>query len=375
MRPGDDMSKLSAYILKEFISFLGYAVLAFLGIFILVDLVENLDSFIEEKLRFWIIVLRFVFMVPYTVVLTFPIAMLLSTMFALGRLGGDNEITAMKASGISLFRIFRPLFVFAFICGFLVMGITELIVPQANSYVKEIKEKGNSFKFNFDISRESSRNNIYLANGDGRIVFAKGYSAENRMARDVFILETRENTLPGSSETSLKTRIDAPYMIFSDSVWALHNGIYRYFQTDREIVTQFDYLEVPFINLKPSDFAKVELEPTEMNYLQLRDYIKNVEERGGDASDWLVDLYLKVSYPFIAFVVVFFGAPLAAGSVRRNKAASFGIALMIAFIFYTVINACQVLGRNGTMNPFAAAWLPIIFFMLIGSFFHLRAKK
>ncbi|MFC1693412.1 LptF/LptG family permease, partial [Candidatus Latescibacterota bacterium] len=95
------MRKLSKYILKEFLSFLMYGIIAFAVIFILVDLVDNLDNFIDNKVRISLIVLYYIFNLPFIIVLTFPVAMLLSTMFSLGRLSSDNELTAMKASGVS----------------------------------------------------------------------------------------------------------------------------------------------------------------------------------------------------------------------------------------------------------------------------------
>ncbi|PIU54707.1 MAG: LPS export ABC transporter permease LptG, partial [Deltaproteobacteria bacterium CG07_land_8_20_14_0_80_38_7] len=78
-----------------------YSILAFIAIYILVDTVENIDKFIDSKLELKYIALYYAFYLPYIVVLTLPVAMLLATMFSLGRLVGDNEITAMKASGIS----------------------------------------------------------------------------------------------------------------------------------------------------------------------------------------------------------------------------------------------------------------------------------
>ncbi len=130
-----------------------------------------------------------------------------------------------------------------------------------------------------------------------------------------------------------------------------------------------------FITLKPSDFARIDVKPEEMNYFELSQYIRQINKSGGDASEWLVDLNLKLSFPFVSFVIVFFGAPMAAGSTKRGRTASFGIALTICFIFYTLINGFQILGRNGAVNPFVAAWLPNAIFFIFGLDMHLRAKK
>ena len=84
---------------------------------------------------------------------------------------------------------------------------------------------------------------------------------------------------------------------------------------------------------------------------------------------------MKISFPFVTFVIVFFGAPMVAGSMRKGKAASFGIALVISFLFYTLVNTFQILGRNGSIEPMMAAWAPNALFLLVGIIMHINASK
>ncbi|MBA7572806.1 hypothetical protein ES708_14592 [subsurface metagenome] len=370
------MRKLSRYILKEFAVFLIYCILAFLVIYVLADLVENLDKFIDSDVGLPVIILYYLFYLPYMMILTLPVAMLLATMFSLGRLVGDNEITAMKSSGVSLYRIVMPLYVFSLIVGLIVMGFTEFVVPHANRYMEEIKEKGSEFRFSLSSNAELDRSRVYLANGDGRIIYARGYSSKTRMPQGVVIIEPYESIGDdGAPYAGIKSRIDADYMLYKDDVWMLHNVVERTFHADGETRTEYIALPAPFIKRTPSDFARIDLKPEEMDYFQLKQYIAQVNDKGGDASEWLVDLYLKISFPFVSFVIVFFGAPMAAGSRARGKTASFGIALIISFVFYTFINASQVLGRNGALDPVVAAWLPNGLFFMIGIFMHFHANK
>ncbi len=374
------MRKISVYILKEFVSFLWYIVLAFAIIFILVDLVENVDRFIDRDIGYGLIFLYYAFYLPYIVILTLPVSMLLATMFSLGRLVGDNEITAMKASGISLYRILLPLYVFSLIVGLILMVFAESVVPRANLYREDIKRQGNEFRFTLTKNREMDRSQVYLLNDDGRIIYARGYKSRSKTAQGVFILEplTSLADLSDMSDTirvGLKSRIDAKFMIFSGGIWNLHDVVVRTFNDEGEVQKKYRTLPAPFIVRKPSDFARIEIDPEEMDYFQLSNYIKEVKAKGGDASGWLVDLYLKISFPFVSFVIVFFGAPMTAGSGIRGKTASFGIALIISFVYYVLINASQVLGRNGAIQPFAAAWMPNILFFLVGIFMLVRARK
>ncbi len=371
------MKIISTYILKEFFSFLIYCILAFLALFILVDIVENMDTLIDRNVGMNLIILYYAFYLPYIIVLTLPVAMLLTTMFTLGRFIGDNEITAMKASGISLYRILMPLYIFSLLAGIFIMIFSEFVVPQTNLYREDIEKQGNNFRFTLSRNREMDRTHIFLANGDNCVIYARNFVSKEKKAHGVFIIElSAEDSGAVSDETAeIEKRIDAEYMTYTNGVWNLVNVEIRTFTEDGENLETFETMPAPFIIVSPSDFARIDIKPEEMNYLKLRKYIKTIREKGGDASEWLVDLYLKISFPFVSFVIVFFGAPMVAGSTRRGKAASFGIALVICFIYYSLINACQILGRNGTLQPISAAWLPNGLFFVVGIIMHFRASK
>jgi len=374
------MRILSKYLLKEFFSFLIYCILAFASIFILVDIVENLDKLIDENIRVNLIVLYYAFFLPYIIVLIIPVAMLLTTMFSLGRLVNDNEITAMKTSGISFYRILIPLYVLSLFMGIIVMVFTEYVVPQTNRYREDIETQGNNFRLTLAKSREMDRSHVFLANGDGSIIYARNYDSDKKMASGVFVIEpydynSKNGVIDNTRYLGIKGRIDAEFMVFSDGKWNFMNVEERTFTNNGEILKNYRTLPAPFITVKPSDFARIDIKPEEMNYFKLRDYINTIRKKGGNASEWVVDLYLKISFPFVSFIIVFFGAPLVAGSTKRGKAASFGIALVICFIYYTLINACQILGRNGTLQPFIAAWLPNGLFFFVGLILHFKANK
>ncbi len=374
------MRILSRYVLKEFITFLAYCLLAFIVIFILIDVVDNLDDLIDDKIVINLIVLYYVFYLPYMLILTVPISMLLTTMFSLGRLLGDNEITAMKASGISLYRVLIPVYGFALLVGFALMIFAEFVVPQANIYREDIKSQGNNFRLTLPQNRELDRSHVFVADNPERIVYVKRYATEKRMATDVFIVEEKPFDVTIKDDTKnmqshITRRIDADYMTFSNGFWTLINVEERIFTEEGEKFTKRASMPMPELSIKPSDLSRIVIEPDQMNYFQLRDYIAGIREKGGDASQWLVDLYIKISFPFVSFVIVFFGAPMVAGSTKRSKASAFGIALMICFIYYSMINACQILGRNGAIEPLVAAWAPNGIFLLVGSVLHLKARK
>lgn len=367
--------------------FLLYSILAFMVIFILVDTVEMMDKFIDSNMRPSYIVYYYAFYLPYIITLTIPVAMLLASLFSMGRLMGDNEITAMKASGQSLYRLLMPLYGFAILVSVLMMVFAEAVVPRTNMFREDIKDLtkikdpniDKTISFSFARSREMDRQNVFLSNDDGRIVYAKYYRSKFRRADGVSILLPAELPNTGIGETGthagFSQRIDADSLTYHGGAWYLHGANERRFNETGEELHHHDMMKASFITLEPSDFARIDIKPEEMNYIELAEFIEQVGARGGDASEWMVDLYMKIAFPLASFVIVFFGAPLAAGSPMRGKTASFGIALMICFTYYMLINTFQILGRSGAIQPLLAAWLSNAIFFCVGIVMHLRASK
>ena len=107
------LNKLDQYLIRQFCVILGISVLGFLSIFIIVDLIENLDRFMDNKVPSKIVLEYYIYTLPYFISIGLPMAVLISTVFSLGNMVKRNEWTAMKASGISIYRIALPLI----ICG------------------------------------------------------------------------------------------------------------------------------------------------------------------------------------------------------------------------------------------------------------------
>ena len=91
---------------------------------------------------------------------------------------------------------------------------------------------------------------------------------------------------------------------------------------------------------------------------------------GSEARKWIVELYLKISYPFANFIIVLFGAPLAARKRRGGNAVGIGISLLVCFIYYFFVHTGRVIGHQGTFPPLFAAWLGNIIFHYLLDFLH-----
>jgi len=162
---------------------------------------------------------------------------------------------------------------------------------------------------------------------------------------------------------------------YSNGQWKLVDGISREFNHNGEIVKDFTKMELNDFPFELIDLKKAQKHPDEMNSKELKNFIIQIIHNGADPQKWLVDLYLKFSFPFTNFVIVLFGIPLATLQKRSGAALGFGISLAICFIFFGLVKTFQAFGHNGLLEPILAAWGSNLIFGSIGLFLLIKAKK
>jgi len=157
--------------------------------------------------------------------------------------------------------------------------------------------------------------------------------------------------------------------------WELIGVKERIFDSSGEIVRDYDTLAYTETRLHPDDLQDLEFKPEEMTYAELNRFVDKMLSIGADARKWLVDLYMKISYPFANFIIVLFGAPLASQKRRSGSALGFALALLISFIYFLFLRTGQVLGHKGELEPWLAAWIGNIVFGIGGIILMIRVRK
>ncbi len=360
------MTLLDRYIIRKFLVILLFNILAFIIIFLVIDLIEHLDKFLAYKATFHQVVKYYFYYIPFIIILTLPISMLLSSLFSLGSMAQYNEITAIQTSGVSLYRILFPILVLAFLIS-IISGIAgETIVPQANRlrldvYRYEIKKEARKVR--------SARSQLAIQDTGHRQLYIQFYEVAKKRAHNVNIL-----WIEGDKITR---RLDCRYMVWNPAqeMWMLHNVTERILQDTAEQVIHHDSLKYADSRITPEDLIDLEIQPEEMNYAELNRFVDKMLELGADARRWLVDLYMKISYPLANFIIVLFGAPLAARKRRSGPALGFALALLISFIYFLFLRTGQVLGHKGDLPPWLAAWIGNIVFGAGGIITMLRVRK
>lgn len=357
---------LDKYLIKKFLIILFFNILAFIVIFVVIDLIENLDKFLSFHASFGQVFLYYIYYIPFIIVLTLPISMLLSSLFALGSMAQHNEIIAMKSSSLSLYRILFPLFLIALLISVIIGFAGETILPETNRARLDI--------YRYDIKKESrqitgARNQIAIQDGKNKQIFIQLYETRKQRAHKVNIIQAENN--------KIDLRLDARFMQWdsNNNNWILIDVTKRVLSDTSEIVTKYDTVKYTSSNITPEDLLDLEIQPEEMNYMELNRFVDKMIALGADARKWLVDLYMKISYPLANFIIVLFGAPLAAQKRRSGPALGFAIALLISFIYFLFLRTGQVLGHKGDLDPWLAAWIGNIVFGVGAIIVMIKVKK
>ena len=358
------MKILDKYLLRSFVNFLCFSFLIFISIMVVVDAFEKIDIFIDFKTPLDTILRFYVFSLPDIMFLILPVAMLLATILTVGQLAKTNELIAVRSAGVSLTRVLMPVFAFSLVICVAAFLLEELVVPYSSGMNREV--------MSHEIRKEprvplEEKRNINLLTGGGRILAIGRYDIQGKRMENVLVEEFSSDTL--------RRRIDARVGEWDGKAWVFRNGVIRTFLKGGEQVFQFGELRLRGLREIPSDFAKQEKRPQEMNLLELGKYISMVRQSGGSVQKQLVEFHIKLAFPFANFIVVLIGAALSNRIRRGTVALGGGMGLTISFIYYGFFKTGEALGHSGVLPPVLAAWLGNIFFFILGVFLFSRSQK
>ncbi|MGB6120941.1 MAG: LPS export ABC transporter permease LptG [Bacteroidota bacterium] len=349
------MKHLDRYIVGQFLTTTAFALSAVVVIFIVIDAMEKLDDFIDKQADWDIIARYYIFFIPEIIKLTMPVAMLLSSLFVTARLSTQNELAAMKSSGISLYRIMVPFVAVAFLVSALSVYFNGWIVPQAN-------------KKKFTLMREhlqkdvitASGANLYVQDSPTRILSIGYFDDTRNLASRVSIQDFSPD-----DPTAMVGRVDAITMTWDETAekWVLHQGVRRWFSGERERLERFTSQPAGKLHFDPDDLRKKQEKPDEMDFYTIQEFIEDQRRAGQDVSRWEVDFYSKISFPFASVIVVLFGVPFSSIRRRGGVGVQLGISLLIAFVYLIFMKVSQVFGYNGDINPIVTAWSANVLFL------------
>jgi lipopolysaccharide export system permease protein len=350
------MSLIEKYLTKEIVKYFGVVLLTVVSIYLLVGFFEKIDNFMEAGLSFLKVVSFFGMKIPFIIAQISPVGILLAVIVVFGLMNKNNEIIALKSSGVSIYYLLKPVLFIGLLLSILVFVLSELIVPititKANRiWDVEVKKKSAV------ISREK---NIWI----------KG----NRSIYHITYYNPAKNSILGitlnyfDDNFRLIRRVDANKGVFKKGKWIFYDIMEQMLDEESNSyrVTFLDEREEP-IPFLPEEIKRVVKKSEEMNFLDLLAYIKNIENEGYDASFYKVDLYAKLAFPLVCFIMCMVGTGIATRSkAKESLSVSVFLGVCISFFYWIFYSFCLSLGYGEMLPPIMAAWVANGIFFCFG---------
>jgi lipopolysaccharide export system permease protein len=360
------MKIIDRYFIKQFLQAIAFGLLAFAVIFVVIDMMEKLDDFIDESVPNSIVFEYYIYFIPEILRLMTPVAVFLACLFTTGKMTNQNELTALRSAGVSLYRMMIPYLATALIISVFSVYFGGYIVPLANK--GKVNIEVNYMKK--DIPPPGS--NIFFQDSNNKIVSISYYDVANQVANRVSIQEFN-NRKP----IEMISRMDAVKMKY-DSLknrWDAYNGTIRHFNGIKETIEEFKTLSIKSLNFKPKDIKVKQEKAEEMSITELKTFYINQERTGNDPTRTLIEYYSRFSFPLSSFIVVFIGLPLSASKRRGGLALQFGLSLLFTFFYLGFMKISEAFGKNGVLDPLLTAWFANIVFIFFAIINLIRVRK
>jgi lipopolysaccharide export system permease protein len=355
---------LPRYVLGEFLRVFGLCMLGFLLLDVLVDFFDRLGTYLKYQPPITTVLRYFLFKVPLIVTQLVPVATLGGVLLGLGTLARHNELTAMRASGVSTLQIARPLLLTALLLSVGILAWNESVVPYCSERFRRID--------NVEI-----RNRPQKAVLDDHGIWFHGkagiYSIEHFDARrETIVGLTVYEFTPGFELARL---VEIPTARWQGDHWILDGTVERRFDGAGNVLTRAVAAGEFTLPDEPQDMQVMEKDSDELSFRRLRHHIRELSRKGINVTESLVDLHLKLAVPFVPLAMVLIGVPLATRNPRRRPlATSVGIGLAVGFSYWVLLALTISLGHGGAIPPVIAAWTANAVFTVLGAFLFLGVE-
>jgi lipopolysaccharide export system permease protein len=360
------MKILRTYILKETVGPFTLSLVVLTSIMLLGNLVKMVNLVINKGVDIVLVFKSFLYLIPFLLAYTIPIACLSAVLLTFGRLSSDNEIIAIRTSGISIFKLILPLIISGLILSLILVVLNDRVIPYSHyASRKTIKQIGirnpaavleagtfidsfqGSILFIYRIKgNKLYQIRIYQPQGEGkptRTIVAK-------TGEFIAIPEENKIKLKLMDGTSDEADINNPEVFYK-------LNFKTYFMT---------------LDLVKTDTGEIKKKPKDMTLKELQKEIKKMQELSIDATPLTTEYHKKISLSFSCLVFILLGFPLAIMIHKRGKSANFALAFLVVVIYYLLLIGFEALSRQGLLTPILAMWAPNIILGLLASILNYR---
>ncbi len=353
------------YVLRDFFIYLGMIFSTFLVLVTVFTLFELLGDIMHNQVPALLVAEYLLNVAPYLLYQVAPLIMLLAVLVTFGLMQRSNEITAIKATGTSIYRIVTPVIVAAAVMAVGLFFADQFYLPRTNKRQEglhnQIKGKPAQTYLRPD------RKWIFGQNND--IYYYQFFDTDRDQFANVTVFQLDRGSF------SIVRRIHADRAHWAENLkrWVYEQGWDRSLNVSAIAnYRPFDVATFPELPETPSYFKKEVKQYTEMNYEELRRYIRDLQQSGFDVVRLRVQLHKKLSYPLITLIMAVLAVPFSLSSGKRGAITGIAVAVGVAVFYFVVSNWFEAMGDVSQLPPALAAWSPDLIFILVGGYLILK---
>jgi len=358
------------YIFKEVLHIFLVGLMVFTIVLLMDKILRLIELIVNRGASTTQILMLLFFISPSFLIFTIPVSVLLGTLLTFGRLSGDNEITAFKASGISVYQLFLPIFIFSFGAYLLTTFLVFYGLPWGNRGFKATLFLMARSKASIEIKER-----VFNDSFEGLVVYVDKVPVDGEKMEGVLIYDERErersNTIfakegflinnPNSQEITLR--------LLKGDIHRLDpkNHVYQ--------KVQFETYDLKLELSKVLTAIGKKLSDKEMSIDEVKDKIRTLEQKGEDTTALKMEVHNRYAFPFACIVFAFIGVPLGIQSRRSGRSSGFIFSIVILMLYYMSLTAAETLVARRVIPPALGAWMPNLLIGALGTYLLVKAAN
>ncbi len=361
---------LDEYVVREFLFMFGLVLTGFVLLMLVFTVFELIGDILRNRIPLTIVGQYLINLTPSMLYQIAPLAVLIAVLVTFGVLNRNSEIIAMKATGISLYRLVVPIIAISGVLAVALFAFDEFYLPQANQRQDALR------------SIIKGRPPQTFLHPEQKWMFGQPHAGEPRRIfyyqffdpdRDEFANLSVFEFNPATFAITRRIFAQRVYWDPATESWQFENGWVRDLEGENtKDYREFKYTNFAEIHEEPGYFKKEEKQAQEMNFGQLNRYIADLRQSGFDTMRLRIALWHKLAYPLIAVIMAVLAIPFALSMGRRGSLTGIAVAIAVALAYFVVDSTLGALGNVNYLPAAMAAWSSDILFALIGGYLLLR---
>jgi lipopolysaccharide export system permease protein len=355
---------LHKYWLKEFIRIFIIIQALVIILFVFIDYLSHMDRMLEYDVPFarglWYVLLK----LPYMFVQFTPAGLLLAVISVFGIMNRNEELTALRSSGISVYFLVKPAIGVGCLSALLMLFLGETLIPVSMA-------RSNHIRYHEMVENKGvvhSRKDFWIRS--------------DKMLVHINFFDPAQKTVAGITCTTMgagfkiASRIDAAKGYYDNGQWILEDVTEQVYDPkieDYQVTAKPS--KVITLDLNPDDLGLVAQKTNEMSYTELRGYVEKVTAEGYDATTYKVDMYGKLAFPFICVIMALTGAATGMRRfVKTNLPVGIAVGMGFCFLYWFVFGFTASLGYAKILPPVVAAWVGNLVFLCLGAIYLIQTE-